>query len=127
MTHKLNSYNDVDLGDIHQELQRVISQLESAYSHCMNLTENQYPEVYYLRGIFMNLKAIIGETDKGVQGGFIAQSYFDEKIDSLIRDLEGLVEVHAENVSTHFTTKITTIDAVDPDGTVTREYDRDAE
>lgn len=106
MTNGLNSNNNVDLGDIHVKLERIKSELESAYSHCMNLTENEYPEVYYLRGIFNNLQAIVSEVDKGVQGGFVAQSYLDEKSDKLVRDLEGLVKVHRDNVSTHFSTKV---------------------
>ena len=106
MTHQLNSNNEINLGDMHVKLRRAISELESAYASTMNLTEDQYPEVYYLRGLFMNIKAIIGEIDKGIQGGFVAQSYFDEKSSKLLRDLEGFVKVHRDNVSTHFSTKV---------------------
>lgn len=70
------------------------------------MTEDQYPEVYSLRGIFMNLQAIISEVDKCVQGGYTSQRYFDEKTESLIYDLAGLVEAHRDNVSTHFSTKV---------------------
>jgi hypothetical protein len=70
------------------------------------MTEDQYPEVYSLRGIFTSIKAILSEVDKGIRGGYISQGYFFEKAESLTRDLERLSEAHYGNVSTHFSSKI---------------------
>lgn len=106
MTHQLNSRNNEHLEFMDELIQEAKMRLSSCYDHCMCMTEDQYPEVYSLRGIFQNIKAILSEVDKGIQGGYVSQGYFFEKVESLTRDLELLAEAHHGNVSTDFSTRV---------------------
>ena len=73
-----------------EEQFKAIEQLcDRIWDLSQSLTEEQYRRIYYIRGISMNLKAIVREVQKGLPNSFVSMGYFAEKIESLKSDLSG--------------------------------------
>ncbi len=87
LTHKAKI--DYVKSFIVDDLESIFETFSSMYQETMRITEEDYPRVYNLRGIIMNLQSILKEVKQGIDSEYVDLGYFSEKLESLERDIKG--------------------------------------